>query len=362
MISTNNKKIYFELMRIIAVMLVIFNHLPGYTLYQTSSGYIQWFYMVLSMVTRINVPLFLMISGAVLLPKNEDFSKVIKKRVFRFFFLILISEGALFCAYKYNASLLGNDYIFTFRRFIGGVFANNLDGTGSYWYLYSYLGMLFTLPFMQRIARNFRKDDFGVLIGLHFIFSSAIPMINILLISARLEPLVITGDFSVPFATSKVFFYPLVGYYLENYVDVTRLKRREIGGILFAAFAGIYLSCACTYWQGITTSTYTQDYVQLFDYLTAIAAFVVIKYTFNRLPGLLEGRLGRGICYIGSLTFGIYILDPFFKLFLYSKYEYRAGQLFPTLFVSVGWVILSMFMGGATTIILKKIPGIKKLI
>ena len=79
--QTNDKKIYFELMRVIAVGLVIFNHIDGYTLYQVSSGSAQWFYMFLTMITRINVPLFFMISGALLLRKQEEFPLVLKKRV-----------------------------------------------------------------------------------------------------------------------------------------------------------------------------------------------------------------------------------------------------------------------------------------
>ena len=58
-IKTRNKKAYFEMMRVMACALVIFNHLPGYMLYSISKGEKQFFYMCLTMVTRINVPLFL---------------------------------------------------------------------------------------------------------------------------------------------------------------------------------------------------------------------------------------------------------------------------------------------------------------
>lgn len=36
--AVKEKKVYIELMRIIAIALVIFNHLNGYTLYQFSGG------------------------------------------------------------------------------------------------------------------------------------------------------------------------------------------------------------------------------------------------------------------------------------------------------------------------------------
>ena len=65
-----DKKPYFEYMRIVAIALVIFNHLPGYNLYTISTGYKQAIYMTITMITRINVPLFLMISGALLLGRR----------------------------------------------------------------------------------------------------------------------------------------------------------------------------------------------------------------------------------------------------------------------------------------------------
>lgn len=52
------KKIYYEWMRCIACFLVIFNHLKGYTLFMNSTGIKQVIYMILSVLTKINVPLF----------------------------------------------------------------------------------------------------------------------------------------------------------------------------------------------------------------------------------------------------------------------------------------------------------------
>ena len=74
----NHKKIYFELMRILACGLVIFNHLKGYSLYSMSNGIKQFIYMCLTMITRVNVPLFFMISGALLLKKDENIILILK--------------------------------------------------------------------------------------------------------------------------------------------------------------------------------------------------------------------------------------------------------------------------------------------
>ncbi len=127
--------------------------------------------------------------------------------------------------------------------------------------------------------------------------------------------------------------------------------------------SGIFLSCLCTFYEGRTIGTYTQNYVQLFDYLTAIVFFIIIKYiVLMVVPQLGEGRLSEIIYQIGPLTFGIYLLDPYLKLVICQEYETFMGQYFPIVFVSIGWCVVSMILGGVITFILKKIPGFNKIL
>ena len=131
----------------------------------------------------------------------------------------------------------------------------------------------------------------------------------------------ISGNISVPFSDTKAFFYPLLGYYLEYNVDYEKLKKKHLIGLIVLALVGIAISNVCTYWEGITTGAYTQNYVQLFDYLTAIVAFIVIRLLFIKCESLSQGRVGTIICCVGSLTLGMYLLDPFLKLFFCEKYR-----------------------------------------
>lgn len=357
------KKIYYEWMRILACGLVIYNHLNAYTLYMNSSGIKQGFYMFLTMLTRINVPLFFMISGALLLSKKEDFNTVISKRISRFVLIILIFELGIYIEHYIHALVRGETYLFTIKRFIYGVLSQGLDGIVAYWYLYAYLGFLFMLPFMQRIAKDMKKQDFYMLILLHFVFSSFIPILNIILQITENDAINITGNFSVPLATIKAFFYPLLGYYLEYYVDVKTLSKKKISVLFIASGIGILLSCLCTLYEGKTTGTYTQNYVQLFDYLTTIVAFITIKYIVTvAVPQLSQGKLSKIICLIGSFTFGIYLLDPYLKLIFYKKYETFTEPYLPTIIVSIGWCMISMITGGILTFILKQLPLFKKIL
>lgn len=96
--------VYLDAMRIIAIFFVLFNHSSEYSLYQTSGGPEQWIYMFIAIVTRINVPLFLMISGTLLLDKEESYKLLLGKRVLRFSLVIVLFEFGLYNRILYCGS------------------------------------------------------------------------------------------------------------------------------------------------------------------------------------------------------------------------------------------------------------------
>lgn len=219
------------------------------------------------------------------------------------------------------------------------------------------------LPCLQRVAKGMQQQDFWMLMVLHFVFLSLFPLINILLSFTNFSTLDITGDFSVPIATMKVIFYPLLGYYLENHVNIKKLSRVQLGGIGLAALMGIVFSCLCTLLEGHLTGSYTQNYVQLFDYVSTIFAFIAIKrITTVSVPALSRNKIGQAVCLIGSLTFGMYLFDPYLKRLIEEPYNVLAEPYLPTLFVSIGWCLIRMILGGIITYAIKKISLFNKLI
>ena len=69
-----NKKLHIEMLRIIAVVMVVLNHSDLYYTYYTNTDSVLTFSvsLLLSCICRINVPLFMMITGALLIPKAES--------------------------------------------------------------------------------------------------------------------------------------------------------------------------------------------------------------------------------------------------------------------------------------------------
>ena len=357
------KKVYIELIRVLAFVLVMYNHLPGYTMYMYTKGVKQFVYMYISMITRINVPLFFMISGSLLLARKEEMGTVIRKRVPRQILVMLLFELALYLCYGLHANLRGETYALTAGHFLRGALAGNLDGMGSYWYMYAYLAFLLLLPFMQRAADGIKKEEIAVLFVLRLALFALLPVLNLLLHLNGAEPFRTAGKFELPLVTISAFFFPLIGYYLDRCVDIEKISGKKLAGLAGAATAGILLSCLCTLMEGKADGQLTQNFVRMTDAVSAAAAFIIIKYIMVvRKPFLSEGRSGSLICFVGSLTFGIYLLNPFLKLFFYQSYKAAAKVYLRGPILSVIWVLISMCAGGAITFLLKKIPGIRKLI
>lgn len=356
------KKVYLELLRIMCAGLVIFNHIPGYTLYQTIEGIKRVPCLFLTMFTRINVPVFFMISGSLLLGRQDDYRTVYKKRVSRTILLIIFAQVTFYSCLWFKSNILKHHATaFNLDELFRGILTGD-TGPDAYWFLYSYLVLLVILPIFQRIAQGMNKQDFFVLVGIHFLFSSFLPLLNLVLSIFSIESISLHSKFAVPIATTSVFFYPLIGYYLDHKVDVRTMSSKRLCFIGILALLGIVISSGCTCYQGFTNGKFTQKYVMLFDYVTAIAVFLLVKrLMLGKAHKLSEGKIGAVICFVGSLTLGIYIFDPMLrKLFL--KASYFTKNHLSTLLTSFAWIVASMTIGGLITYLLRFIPGMKKIL
>lgn len=349
-----DRVVYLDFLRIISCFLVIFNHLAGYYEYQKAENPVSaFFYMFFTMVTRINVPIFFMISGSLLLSKDIGYNELFLKRILRIALALFIGTATVYILSKRH-DLSSIDVGHFIRDFFGGKIV------GQYWYLYAYLGFLLMHPFLRNGAKNFGHREFVLVILVHFALSTVIPLGNYIINQFGIASINIKSDFQVPFMTGKAFFYPLIGFYLDRVVDVKRIPRKIVWAFPTAALIGIIISSAFTYHEGVT-SGYTQSFVQTFDYVTAISVFVTTKYLFTQTNDFGNNWIVKNaIPFVGSLTFGIYLFEPALKLF-YNRIMSLVPLTTP-LVLSFFWCIFSMIICGIVTYLLKKIPGVKTIL
>lgn len=362
--QTNNKhKVYFDIMRIVAAFWVVYNHTEAYHAYMHIDGNLRLLYIPLSVITKLSVPLFFMISGATLLKKSESFCVIFRKRILRFLGVLILFCAINFLMVNLDAFMDGDAYSFSPGKFLSSLISATIPGCISYWFLYAYLGFLLCLPFLQYIAKHLSKMDFSVLLAAHFVLLSIIPLVNLLLNYWEFSPIQLTSSFSVPFASSSFLFYPLIGYYFENHIDIKAIRAQQLFNLFICTLVCVLVSCLCIICEGETAGEYSQNYVALFDYIIAIFAFVAIKYlTVNAYPQLFTKKITAILSTAGSLTFGIYLLDPILVFVIGSRIMAFMNPYLPTLAISIGWCFISMILGGFITFILKKMPIFRELL
>ncbi len=346
------KEIFYEILRVLAIILVILNHLPIATAFMTEEGIGGGLYLIFAIFVRINVPLFFMISGALLLRKDEDLKTVLKKRVLRFVIILFAVQLGIYLT-SVVVSLVKEGYTdASVWDFVWKFFGDNVPGGDSYWFLYSYIALLCLLPFLKRIVDRMTKYEFLAILIMHFVISSLIPVINLGALAFDAEDIGWPSRLQLPLVTVKPFFYAICGYYLDKKADVALIAKNRIKLIIATLLAAALSFIAVN--MEATLAGYSEKYISLFDYVNAIAVFLGIKCLYSSEKA--ENSSGRFIILMGSLSFGIYLLDPFLKAALYSKYSNIFADSLNFALFSLGWLLISLLLGGIITFILKKLP------
>ena len=352
----NSKKIYLECLRIIAMILVIFNHtgLQGYTLFTIrQKSVFFWGYLFCSIACKIAVPLFFMISGSLLLPKQESIRTVYQKRLSRFVVVLLLFSAVqmVFRMFAYGEPI-------TLSGYIEGVYAKNL--ATAYWYLYAYLGVLVMLPLLRRLAQGMTSEDFFYYAFCELIIVGVIPVIQYLIWQGDY---VINGSFAPILITNNNVFFFLLGYGVEHTWKLhADCCWKRVAWTSFGVVA-IGICCFMTYYLNTHTGDWGEYDAQFFHnsliVLPTIAVFLLVKELFESHH--IPGRLEKVIIVIGNLTFCIMLVENIFRYIFeetFLKLAYTIGS-FPSCIL---YVLTVFVASGIVALILKRIPLVKKII
>ncbi|MBD5469544.1 MAG: acyltransferase family protein [Lachnospiraceae bacterium] len=354
--------IHIELIRIIAAFLVIFNHTgdKGFFLYSTYEfGGIQfWITLIMSIFCKVAVPLFFMMSGALLLEKEYSLKTIWLNKITKIIFVLVVFSAFYYIRYH----LLGLIPEISVKRFFVRLYKGSIQL--SFWYLYAYLAMLMSIPFLKSIAKNLSNTTFLYLIGIYFVYISVFPCLEFFLWEGDGS---IDSNIRVDWILSNIVLYPIVGYYLENKIDIDKVQRKNIIAIWAISILGLAAACGMTYYKqkitGLLSEADSQAFHNSFILFPCMAIYITIKYICSKvhIPALLY----KTISSIGACTFGIYLIHGAIlgskfasKFWNFLENEIHMNRmvmpfLFSFLVFCIGYII---------TLILKKAPIIRRLI
>ncbi len=317
----NKRNICFDFLKIICIILVIINHSH---LYITETGFLfHLFHFILFSFSKIAVPIFIMISGALLLDKNDSFTTILKKRIPRVYFACLFSSVIGIFFYKLN-------FVDTFIKVI---FGGQIDVLYFLWYIYIIIILYLLMPFIKKMINKFSKKDY-MLFFLVFLF---IPSF------IQFVAYVFEFDFNYSGIVGRIYnqysFLINIGYFVfgyfafkENYIIS---KRKSF--ILF--FLGLilsllYLGIAYLNGKGIVNLKYDNFPVVLMS--ISVFAYFCYYCNFN-----FKDKYNNMIIKFSQASFGVYLTHVYLIEFL-MKTNFFLKMFERNLFF--GYLVLVLFV------------------
>lgn len=336
-----NKKVYLEAIRIFAVILVIFNHTDGFIYYTATNNIFTYLYsLFFAVFCRSAVPLFFMITGAVLLDREETLSTLLKKRILK---ILLVLIAVSFAYYAFDM-LLGRIEGAGFADFMNKLMTNQIRD--SFWFLYAYLFLLLTLPFFRKMAPFLNDKLMLYLVCLKGLEAFIVPLYNLWFNKA------VTYD--AGFAEGYIY-YSLLGYYMSHTgIEQFRKVKTAILGIFLLMLIALNMGIMYLLYQ--KCGMYQLAGLDFFVFLTAPLLWLIVGRSADKIQN--GSKLSRCVVTLGGCVFGIYLFDNLVRWQLLPLYLYLSEKTVGVLACSI-YVIFTFVVGFIYTWILKKIPVIR---
>lgn len=345
--------LHMDLLRLLAIYFVIFNHTGprGYTLFTNSMDSVMYIpYMLFSILCKVAVPIFFMISGALLLPKQESLGRLFSKRILRMV-IVLILISVPYYYWVHRAHGIGLTDFLTF------IFGNS--ATTSLWYLYSYVALLLMMPFLRSMVKAMAEKDFLYLIAGYLVVFGVIPCLELCLWKGNVS---IHQSFTpVLFLTPNVF-YALVGYYLEHIMDYQKNRKRILGiGVCFSVIA-LLVTCMVTHYQKMVVGECTVEqwerFFNCFICIPAMTLYYAAKCASEKLQGVRQQKV---LPVLGGAVFGVYLIEKLLRVLMEFVYVHTA-PLVGSFLASLTWTLAVFCLGLFIVVLMKHTPGLKKIV
>lgn len=335
-----NKTLWLDNLRVIATIGVIFIHVSSD--YAPSSGTVSmynfWVGNLFDSAARFSVPIFIMISGALLLPKEYGIGTFLKKRMMRLL-LPFLFWSLFYIAHSINYEIQqGNKMsVLEIARF---VFVQFRDGSSLHlWYIYMIIGLYLFVPIIGKWVRNATDKEILYFLGIWLcILFLDQPIIS--KIKPNIDLTYFTGFLG----------YLVLGHYLTatNFGDTKRLNIIAVSLILlgFASTAvGTYL--VLYFYNEYSSMFYECLTPNILMLAMGIFLFQKDKDISNRILVAIRN-------YISKYSYGIFLVHVLVLNFL-DSFDIRWDFINPIMGISIT-VFLCLTISSVIVFIVNKLP------
>ena len=292
---------WLDVVRVVAITAVVTIHTAGPLLKQArgieTSAAAWWLADAVDAACRWSVPVFVMVSGALMLdparvrPLREFYRRRARRilaplTVWTVFYLV------------WRTTVLGDELSWRDSLRLTAVG----DPFLHLYFLFVMAGLAAVTPFLQVLVRGCSRRALWALAGLA-LAGGALDQLLVRVVGAG-EPNAVTR------------FLPFVGYYVAGWLlrDVVPrgAARRRLAclALLGIASAAVLAGVAASGGRFSPLSGYAFDYLSPPVAASALAAFPLLHALVLRAPRLLDGRSGAALRRGADLSFGVFLLHP----------------------------------------------------
>ena len=338
--------IWVDLLRVVATFGVILVHVshPFLVAFAPESLEGWWVANIYNSMLRSCVPIFFMVSGYLLLQKDESIGKFFSKR-FNKVLVPFVFWSLFYLWWKVYVDHWSDDFFIEFKQLL------NTPAFYHLWFLYSLVGLYLIVPILRKVALNSNKTTMLYILLGWLVAEGVMPLVY--------EETDFSWDIKLEFL-GQFGGYMVLGYWLGG-VSLSKVN------VVLAGIAFI-LASAATAWG---TYVFSQDagYMNEFFYenlsltviVMAVAEFVLIKHWAERKD---LSRWAGNISLLGGLCFGVYLVHPLMIVVLNQGrlgFTVDAAQ-FPPGYGLPMVTVLVFFLSALFTWTLRKIPYVKKIV
>lgn len=335
--KSSNRFLWADVIRIVAIFLVLAAHLSY--LPAKISSISDVVYLSYYAITKTCIPLFVMLSGALILPKKETMSRFYKKRLNRLLGPWLL-WSTFFLFFQRDYLPLVHDIPSFLKAFIATM--------ESFWFLPMIFALYILTPAIRIFVQNTTAKQIMFVVILWFLVVSLLPYQH--------------DSMAFPRAVDDGLlrqFINFSGYYLLGYLLAIKmhLKKWKIAIMLF--LVGLFWFAISFFNSGTVISrAYLFDYISPGVAILSAALFIAIVKTTNSIGKNSNPLAISVVGKVSSASLGVYFVHGFVWYILHNILQFRNYPLPVGFFTTIVLFIICL----VTILILQKIPFLGKYV
>lgn len=341
-----NKYVFMDVLRCFALIEIIYAHSWG--LYADVSGGERVLAWIIKCAVYTAVPIFFMISGALLLKKEDDLKTLLLHRFLRFAVVLVFCQ-----AFQYLYSIKFELAAFSLQHFVQVLYSDLF--ASHYWYLYSYLAYILMLPLLRKMVKGMANKDYIYIFAIYFAVRCVYP-VQYLLWGNSVEMI---PNFRISlFLMQDAVFYPVLGHYLQNVLDINKVTKKAAWLLSGAAAVLLLVSIALdVFARNLGDGTDFDMYT--FACVPSAALFILSKRRYERKTPKEGFAAVAG--FFSGVNFATYLFHNVYMAWLAPVRDAMAPHI-GIIPADVVYALMTFLVGSAISFVIRLIPGVKKFI